>query len=168
MSKGLWKWKKESEVTQSCLFAAPWTVAHQTPPSMEFSRQEYWNRLPFPPPEVHPDPGIKPTSPMSPVLQVDSLLLSHQRSPFVIMGGNKNEEFTLMLTSLPSWEMFWLFHIKGELFWWSRRWRIHLQCRRLMGCGFDPWVGKIPWKREWQSTPVFLPIEFHGQKSLVD
>ena len=33
-------------------------------------------------------------------------------------------------------------------------------------CGFDPWVGKIPWRRKWQSTPVFLPRESHGQKSL--
>ena len=32
---------------------------------------------------------------------------------------------------------------------------------------FDPWVGKIPWRREWQPTPVFLPGEFHGQRSLV-
>ena len=34
--------------------------------------------------------------------------------------------------------------------------------------GFDPWVGKIPWKRAWQPTPVFLPGESHGQRSLVD
>ena len=33
--------------------------------------------------------------------------------------------------------------------------------------GFDPWVGKIPWRREWQPTPVFLPVEFHGQWSPV-
>ena len=33
--------------------------------------------------------------------------------------------------------------------------------------GFDPWVGKFLWRREWQSTPVFLPGEFHGQRSLV-
>ena len=32
--------------------------------------------------------------------------------------------------------------------------------------GFDPWVGTIPWKKKWQPTPVFLPGEFHGQKSL--
>ena len=38
------------------------------------------------------------------------------------------------------------------------------QCRRP---GFDPWVGKIPWRREWQSTPVFMPGEFHGHRSLV-
>ena len=33
--------------------------------------------------------------------------------------------------------------------------------------GFYPWVGKIPWRREWQPTPVFLAREFHGQRSLV-
>jgi len=34
--------------------------------------------------------------------------------------------------------------------------------------GFDPWVGKTPWRRAWQPTPVFLPGESHGQKGLVD
>ena len=38
-----------------------------------------------------------------------------------------------------------------------------LQCRRL---GFDSWVGKIPWRKKWQPTPVFLPGEFHGQRKL--
>ena len=32
---------------------------------------------------------------------------------------------------------------------------------------FDPWVGQIPWRRAWQRTPVFLPGEFHRQRSLV-
>ena len=40
------------------------------------------------------------------------------------------------------------------------------QCRRHRRLGFDPWVGKIPWRRKWQCTPVFLPGKFHGQKSL--
>ena len=40
------------------------------------------------------------------------------------------------------------------------------QCRRLKRCGFSPWVGKIPWRRKWQLITVFLPGEFHGQKSL--
>ena len=31
---------------------------------------------------------------------------------------------------------------------------------------FDPWVGKVPWRRKWQHTPVFLPGESHGQRSL--
>ena len=34
--------------------------------------------------------------------------------------------------------------------------------------GFDPWVGKIPWRREWQPTPVFLPGESHEERSLAD
>ena len=43
-------------------FATPWTVAHQAPLSMGFSRQEYWSGLSFPPPGDLPDPGIEPTS----------------------------------------------------------------------------------------------------------
>ena len=45
------------------LFATLWTVAHQAPLSMGFSRKEYWSELPFPPPGDLPDPGIEPTSP---------------------------------------------------------------------------------------------------------
>ena len=41
------------------------------------------------------------------------------------------------------------------------------QCRRHKRCKFGPWVGKIPWKRAWQPTPVFLPGESQGQRSLV-
>ena len=40
------------------------------------------------------------------------------------------------------------------------------QCRRPRIHGFNPWVGKIPWKRKWQATPVFLPEKSHGQRSL--
>ena len=40
------------------------------------------------------------------------------------------------------------------------------QCRRLKRRGFNPWVDKIPWRRKWQPTLVFLPGESHGQKSL--
>ena len=40
------------------------------------------------------------------------------------------------------------------------------QCRRHKRLGSNPWVGKIPWRRAWQPTPVFLPRESHGQRSL--
>ena len=60
------------------LFVTPWTVAHQAPLSMGFSRQEYWSGLPRPSPGDLPDRGVKPTSP---VLQVGPLLLSHQEAP---------------------------------------------------------------------------------------
>ena len=41
------------------------------------------------------------------------------------------------------------------------------QCRRHERHGFDSWVGKIPWRRAWQPTPVFFAGESHGQRSLV-
>ena len=40
------------------------------------------------------------------------------------------------------------------------------QCRKCKGCGFSTWVEKIPWRRAWRPTPVFLPGESHGQRSL--
>ena len=49
-------------------FVTPWAIAYQTPLSMGFSRQEYWNVLPFPPPRDLPYPGIKPMFPGSPAL----------------------------------------------------------------------------------------------------
>ena len=52
------------------LFATPWTVAYQAPPSMGFSRQEYWSGLPFPSPGDLPEPGIELRSP---TLQADAL-----------------------------------------------------------------------------------------------
>ena len=55
-----WKWKLLMHVW---LFAIPWTIAHQAPLSVEFSRQEYWGGLPFPFPGNLPDPGIKPRFP---------------------------------------------------------------------------------------------------------
>ena len=52
------------------LFVTPWTVAHQAPLSMEFSRQKYWSGLPYLPPEDLPNPGIQPTFLLSPELAV--------------------------------------------------------------------------------------------------
>ena len=60
------------------LFASPWTVAYQTPPSMGFSRQEYWSGLPFPSPGDLPNPRIEP---WSPALCTDSLLFEPPGKP---------------------------------------------------------------------------------------
>ena len=59
------------------MFATPWTVAHQAPLSMGFSRREYWSGLPFPSPGDLPNPEIEPGSP---ALQVILYHLSHERS----------------------------------------------------------------------------------------
>ena len=63
------------------LYVIPWTVAHQAPLSMEFSRQEYWSRLPFPSPGDLPDLGIKPASLASLHWQAGSTPLAPPGSP---------------------------------------------------------------------------------------
>ena len=47
--------------------------------------------------------------------------------------------------------------------WWLRGKECACQCRRHK---FDPWVGKIPWRKKWQPSPVPMPEEFHGQRNL--
>ena len=64
----------------SQLFVTPWTVAHQAPLSMGFSRQEYWSGLPCPTPGDLPNPGIKHTSFTSPCIGV-LYPLNQQGSP---------------------------------------------------------------------------------------
>ena len=64
------KRKKVKSLSHVRLFATPETVAFQVPPSMGFSRQEYWSGLPFPSPGDLPDPGIEPGSP---AFQADTL-----------------------------------------------------------------------------------------------
>ena len=69
--KDCYYYESQSEVAQSCpTLCDRWTVAHQAPPSMGFSRQEYWSGLPFPSPGDLPHPGIEPRSP---TLQADVL-----------------------------------------------------------------------------------------------
>ena len=50
---------------------------------------------------------------------------------------------------------------------WHRGKESTFLCRRRKRHRFDPWFRKIPWRRKWQSTPIFLPRKSHGQRSLV-
>ena len=68
------------------LFATPWTVGHQAPPSMGFSRQEYWSGLPFSSPRDLPDPGIEPRSP---ALQADALTSEPLGNPLFVDEGKE-------------------------------------------------------------------------------
>ena len=76
-------------LTLSCLlshvrlFATLWTIALQAPPSMGFSRQEYWSGLPLPSPRDLPNSGIEP---MSPALQADSLTSEPPGKPNKMLG----------------------------------------------------------------------------------
>ena len=79
------KHKVESEVAQCVqLFATPWTLAYNTPPSVGFSRQEYLSGLPFPSPEYLPNPGIEPRSP---ALQADALTSEAPGKPEILGVG---------------------------------------------------------------------------------
>ena len=77
-----------TELTSVCVLshlvvsdsATLWTIAHQAPQSMGFFRQEYWSGLPCPLSGSLPNPGIKPWSPGSPALQVDSLSTEPSRN----------------------------------------------------------------------------------------
>ena len=71
------------------LFETPWSVAHQAPPSMGFSRQEYWSGVPFPSPEDLPNPGIEPGSL---ALQADAL--PSELSGNSIWGGDLGFSFS--------------------------------------------------------------------------
>ena len=68
------------------LSATPWAVAYKAPPSMGFSRQEYWNGLPFPSPGDLPNPGIEPGTP---TLQADALLSETPGKPSLAFGAEK-------------------------------------------------------------------------------
>ena len=68
-------------------------------------------------------------------------------------GGKGNDLWILGGVGLPKW-------LSGK--------EPICQCRRQRRCRFDPWAGKIPWRRAWWPTPVFLSGESRGQRSLVD
>ena len=72
------------------LFPTLWTVAHQAPLSVEFSRQEYWSELSFPPPGDLPDPGIKPGSPASPALAGGFFTIQPAGKPSVLTTALEN------------------------------------------------------------------------------
>ena len=89
------KWKKKTEVAQSCpTLCDPWTVAYQVPPSMWFSRQEYWNGLPFPFPGDLRNSGIEPRSP---TFQADTLTSEPPGKP------NLSNNRKILPDPLPVW-----------------------------------------------------------------
>ena len=77
---------KVKSLSHVWLFATPWTVAYQAPPSMVFSRQEYWSGMPFPSPGDLPNPGIEPRSP---ALQADALPSEPPEQPIVKTRANR-------------------------------------------------------------------------------
>ena len=91
---------------QPCLFAMPWTVAHQAPPSMGFSIQEYWNALPCPLPGDLPDPGIELH--LLPLLhwRVGSLSLMPSGKPSLIHYSLQNVRLSSDFPTFPFGALF--------------------------------------------------------------
>ena len=133
-------------------------LARQAPLSTEFSRQEYCSGLPCPP------PGDQ--------TQVSCIAGGFFTYHYFCLSSNPN--------SIPYWICFLYDSVPSCR---KRQMCFHLfsswgfpggtsgkesagQCRRHKRCKFDPWVRKIPWRRAWQPTAVFLPGESHGQRSL--
>ena len=114
------------------LLATPWTTAYQAPPSMGFSRQEYWSGVPLP-------SSREVLASIIMVIRLQYINVSNQQvvhlklTQYYFPGGSDGKASCL-------------------------------QCGRP---GFHPWVGKIPWRRKRQPTPVLLPRKSHGRRSLV-
>ena len=103
------------------LLVAPWTVAHQLPLSVGFSRQEYWNGLPFSSPGNLPDPGIKPRSL---TLQADSLPSEPRVTTLKVTEEDLNPALTLTcaLLQFTTKAKVWTnkqANNKLNLFWWT-------------------------------------------------
>ena len=118
-----WKWKvKVKLLSRVRLLATPWTATYQAPPSMGFSRQEYWSGVPLPSPEK--------------CLTFTQKYLS---GIIILLGpGKEKVEKTEFLTSkIPH-------HAPFLLSWWFRIKELACQGWRHR---FSPWVGQIPWRR---------------------
>ena len=129
------KVKSENEVS---LLATPWTAAYQAPPSMGFSRQEYWSGVPLPSPRHffrgHLNLGSKFPSYMEKAMAPHSSSLAWKIPWMEEPGG---------LQSMGSLRVGYNWATSLSLFTF------------------------IHWRRKWQPTPVFLPGKSHGRRSLV-
>ena len=124
---------------------------------MGLSWQEYWSGLPFSSPRDLPDPVIQPVSPEPLALsQANSLPLSHVRNP--------KKDFMKPWNPLE-WQPTPLF--SGFLATLVGGSESKVSVCNAGDLRFNPWVGKISWRRKWQPTPVFLPGKSHGWRSPV-
>ena len=123
------EWSEVKSLSRVWLFATPWTIAYQAPPSMRFSRQEYWSGLPFPSPGDLPNPGIEPGTP---AVQADALTSEPPGKPrclnswYVTAGdlpipglGSWPKELSyhltsqaMLLVSSSNWEQFLVFSFR--------------------------------------------------------
>ena len=158
--------KSESEVAQSCpTLCDPMDCSLPGSSVHGISRQEYWSGLPFPSPGDLPDPGIEPGSP---TFQADALTFEPPGKP---RYASEMETIALFMSQHILDVIGGLVYIERCIITYLAS-PLRVSDSKEFACnvrdpGFELWVGKIPWGRKWQPTPVFLPGEFHGRRSLV-
>ena len=134
-------------------FATPWTEACQASLSIRFPRQESWNVLPFPSPGNLPDPGIEP---VSPALAGRFFTTEPLGKPSVIQRWMRWIYVYSCSGSFPLWV------IKNAEYI-SLCYAVWFCCSSVLLCNS---VIYLSWRRKWHPTPVFLPGESQGQRSL--
>ena len=142
--------------------ATPWTAAFQAPPSMGFSRQEYWSGVPLPPPMYTIYLPTFTYSHIQPVVAdfkakvIFKKMLGKQRdgTKVKLVSPHHSQQINWVLALLSNWWDFPGGSVNNP------------PANNAGDAGFDPWVGNILWRRAWQPTPVFLPGKSHGQRSL--
>ena len=161
------------------LCATPYTAAQQAPPSLGFSRQEHWSGLPFPSPMHESEKWKWSHSVVSDSKRLHGLQPTRLFHPWDFPGKSTGVGCHCLLR----WNS--LIPPKATVSYNRKRTGIDWlgfknpgfpggasgkepvrQCRRHKRCEFSPRVGKIPCRRAWQPTPVFLPGESHRQRSL--
>ena len=129
-----------------------------------FSRQEHWSGLPCPPLEDLPNPGIEPSSP---ALQADVYQLSHQGSPRRLEWSSQSSNQTGVPCAAGKFLANWATKEAQRGFpGGASDKEPACQCSRCKRCGFDPWVGKIPWRKHSNPLQYSCLEKSHGQRSL--
>ena len=164
-----------SHFSRVSLLATPSTVAHQAPLSMWFPRQGYWSGLPFSPPGDLPNPGIKPSFLKSPALAGEFFTTSATWEAHRPLGSRENSEH-LCLNDV--WGIMGIKKPKTVQTagpWIDKLWpSLGLpggsdgkeSICNIGDLGSIPGLGRSPWRRKWQPTPLFLSGESHGQRNL--
>ena len=161
-----WKWKvKVKSLSRVWLLATPWTAAHQAPPSMGFSRQEYGVALRL------NSGASNQGAPSLENMELETLSASRcqdwTRGRTLELGKARRGSLRRREAFLDVGGGFWsMYRSPSGIPGGTSGKEPPCQCRRHRRHGFNPWVEKIPWRRKWQPTPVFLPGESHEQRNL--
>ena len=140
-------------------------AAQQAPPSLGFSRQEHWSGLPFPSPMHESEKWKWSRSVVSDPSLPHGLQLTRLLRSWDFPVKSTGVGCHCLLPRVESTVYLGRYSIGMGFPGGTSEKEPACQCRRHKRHRFDPWVRKIPWRRKWKPTPVFLPGESHGPRS---